>query len=229
MKHSILTTLALCAILILAGCGGEVNLLDDSKLSDTSLLSGEPCAAPCWNGITPGETSFRDAKLIIESDTRYTIRDEQEADENSPARGFFFSEGDNPACCQILSRNGEIVNSFLLQTAPIMSYGDVYDTLGEPAYLAAEKVNDEQGYVALVHPDVPMLVYAFVDNPLTGDISVANKIIGLLYLDETEAKTMLNCAYLYVWRGFKPFSEYVENDIDFEGDGVGDEVQCPTR
>ncbi|MCY4146271.1 MAG: thioredoxin domain-containing protein, partial [Chloroflexi bacterium] len=36
----------------------EATLLNQSFLMDDSLLTGEPCAAPCWQRITPGETSL---------------------------------------------------------------------------------------------------------------------------------------------------------------------------
>lgn len=57
--------------IVLAACAPTINLLDENNLKDTSLLSGEPCEAPCWNGIVPGETSFRDAKIIVEDDVRF--------------------------------------------------------------------------------------------------------------------------------------------------------------
>src|SRR5664279_2199404 len=37
-------------------------------LKDDSLVSGQPCSAPCWRGITPGKTSWTDALNILKSD-----------------------------------------------------------------------------------------------------------------------------------------------------------------
>ena len=102
--------------------------------------------------------------------------DEPAPEEGSNLRSFTFAEGENPACCQIVSRDRETVSSFLLQTAPIMNFGAVYDVYGEPDYLGGEQVNDEQGYVALVYSDLPLILYAFVDKPATGAISVTSQI-----------------------------------------------------
>ena len=197
-------------------------------LSDTSLISGEPCAAPCWNDIVPGETRYRDAKLIIESDVRYKISEEPEPEDGSPVRSFTFAEGENPACCQVVSRDGETVSSFLLQTAPLMTFGSVYDVYGEPDYVGGEQVDDEQGYVALIYTDVPLILYAYVAKPPTGAVSVSSQIIGTMYLGATEVEDLLACANLHTWIGFVDFTSYVEGEFDYVGDGVGNEELCPT-
>ena len=229
MKRGLLFLGVLFAVMALAACSADINLLDDTKLSDTSLISGEPCAAPCWNGIVAGETRYRDAKLIIESDDRFKISDEPSPEDGNTARSFTFAEGENPACCQVVSRDGETVSSFLLQTAPIMNFGAVYDVYGEPDYLAAEQVNDEQGYMALVYSEAPLILYAFVANPPTGAISVTSQIIGTMYLGEADMGELLNCASLYHWDGFREFTSYVEREFDYVGEGVGDEEACPTN
>lgn len=228
MNRGLLVLCGLIAVVALAACSADINLLDETKLSDTSLISGEPCQAPCWNGIIPGETRYRDAKLIIESDDRFKISDEPTPEDSSTARSFTFAEGENPACCQVVSRDGETVSSFLLQTAPIMNFGGVYDVYGEPDYLAGEQVNDEQGYMALVYSEVPLILYAFIANPPTGAISVTSPIIGTMYLGEAEVQELLTCASLHHWQGFQDFTSYVEREFDYVGVGVGDEEVCPT-
>ncbi len=227
MNRLLLLCLLMVALL-LSACAGEVNLLDETKLRDTSLLTGEPCEAPCWLDITPGETSYRDAKLIIEGDSRFKIVEEPDPQEGNPARSFTFAEGENPGCCQLVSRDGETVSSFLLQTAPVMTFGPVFDRYGEPNYAIGEQVNDEQGYVALIYSDRRLVVYAFVEAPTQGSLSVSSKIIGTLYLAEAEQKQLLDCTSLYDWAGFAPFSVYSGEDYDYVGVGVGDETVCPT-
>ena len=229
MKRGWLFPIVLLAAFVLAACSPDINLLNDAMLSDTSLLSGEPCEAPCWNGIVPGETLYRDAKLIIESDQRYKLGDEPSPEEGSTARSFTFGEGDEgPACCQVVSRDGETVSSFLLQTAPVMNLGPLYDIFGEPDYVAGEQVSEEQGYAALIYADLPLILYAYVASPATGEVSVSSPIIGAMYLMSGEVEELLVCANLYHWRGFTSFTTYAEGEFDYVGDGVGDEDLCPT-
>ncbi len=220
--------MAVLAAIALTACAGEVNLLDETKLSDTSLLTGEPCVAPCWNGIVPGETRYRDAKLIIESDAGLKVAEEPEPEDDSPARMLNFAQGDNPACCQLFSRDGETVTSFLLQMAPDITYGPVFDRFGEPDYISGQQVSDEQGYVALIYADLPLVIYAHVANPAEGDVSVHNEIIGAMYLGAAEMEQVLLCASLFSWRGFLPFTTYSGEEADYVGEGVGDEEICPT-
>lgn len=226
MNRRILFALLLIAVVALAACAGEVNLLDETKLQDTSLLSGEPCEAPCWNGITPGETSYRDAKLILEGDGRFKIGEESEAEGDDPGRAFTFSEGENPACCQLISSNGETVTSILLQLAPSLMFGPVFDKYSEPEFAAGGQVSDAQGFVALVYSDVPMVVYALVENPQEGALSVSSPVISVLYMAEPEKERLFTCAELHYWQGFQSLSTYAGEDYDFVGDGVGDEAIC---
>ena len=223
-----LFALLLLAALLLSACAGEVNLLDETKLRDTSLISGDPCEAPCWQGITPGETSYRDAKLIIEGYSRFKIVEEPDPQEGSPARSFTFAEGDNPGCCQLVSRDGETVDSFLLQTAPVMTFGPVFDLYGEPGYAIGEQVNDEQGYVALIYSERHLVIYAFVEKPATGALSTSSPIIGTLYLAQAEQQSLLDCTSLFEWKGFVSFNNYSGENYDYVGEGVGDEAVCPT-
>jgi len=229
MNRCLCRALAILAVLALAACAPNVNLLDDAKLQDTSLLSGEPCEAPCWNGIKPGETSYRDAKLILEGDGRFKIAEESEAEGDNPGRVFSFAEGDNPSCCQVISRDGETISSFLLQVAPLMTFGSVYDKYGEPAYASGQQVSDEQAYVVLVYPDLPLVVYSFVDGGGQGEVSVHNKIIGVTYLADDEMQHLLTCAQLNYWKGFQSLDAYASGEeFDYVGSGVGDEAVCPT-
>ena len=229
MKPRMLLVFSVLAALALSACAPNVNLLDETKLSDSSLLTGEPCEAPCWNGITPGETRYRDAKLIIEADARFKITEEPDPQEDNPGRLLTFAEGENPSCCQLFSRDGEIVTSFLLQLAPEVSFGPVVDNLGEPQYVSGQELSGEQAYLAMVYPDRPLVVYAFVAGP-EANLTVHSEIIGVMYMSNDEMSQMLTCTSLNNWGGFLPFSSYVGGEgFDYVGEGVGDEEICPTE
>lgn len=230
MKRRLLHALILFAAVALAACASEVNLLDETKLQDSSLLSGEPCEAPCWNGITPGETSYRDARLILESAGRFKISEESEPEGENPGRVFSFAEGENQPCCQVISRDGETISSFMLQLAPAMSYGPVFDKYGEPSYVLGQQVSEEQGYALFVYPETPMVIYAYVAGGAEGMVAVDNKIIGVMHLAAAEMQELLTCARLHLWQGFISLGTYAEaEEFDYVGSGFGDEAVCPER
>ncbi len=250
MKRLLYAVSLLLTVVLLAGCAQEVRLLDETKLKDLSLLSGEPCEAPCWNGIVPGETVFRDAKLMIEEnaclpddpetesqadsdasqvslqDTCYTEIQEAEREEGSDARIFGFAPAEGQVCCQVFSRDGETTTSLLLQFAPVMSLGPVMDRYGEPLYLGGEAPAAEQAYMALVYPQVPMVVYVFVAGAETGRLSTSSEVLGAMYLAPDEMDLLLACSRLYDWQGFGAFNDSIDENFDFIGEAVENEEIC---
>lgn len=228
MNRALLLILVGMLALISLACSPEIKLLDDTKLKDLGLLSGEPCEAPCWNGIIPGETAYADAKTMIEDDWRYQNIEEAEQQEGNPARIFGFSPEEGQVCCQIFSRDGENVTSMLLQLAPQMALGPVMDEHGEPVYVGGESPAADQAYMALVFEDVPMVVYAFVAGAESGELSPSSEIIGLMYMARSEMDTLLSCSSLYVWSGFQSFSDYIDENYDYIGVDSENEELCGT-
>ena len=226
MKRALLLILISCITVVSVACSPEVKLLDESKLKDLSLISGEPCEAPCWNGIVPGETSYSEAKTLMEDDWRYQNIEEAEQQEDSAARIFGFSPNEGQVCCQAFSRDGETVTSMLIQLAPDMSFGPVMDRFGEPVFVGGESPAPDQAYMALVYADVPMVVYAFVAGEAEGYLSTSSEIIGAMYMSDAEMDLLLACSSLYDWAGFLSFSSYIDGNFDFVGADAENEEIC---
>ncbi len=214
-RRLVIILIALIA-LVLVACSPTVNLLDENNLKDTSLLSGEPCEAPCWNGITPGETTFRDAKILVEDDSRYSKVEEVTPEEETQERLFGFSDGEANVCCQIYSRDGDIVESMLFLLSPLMTLGEVVDKYGDPTYLTGEEVAEGQAIMFLLYPDVPIVLYAFVEGT-EGTLSADSEIIGLLYMTETEIQQIIDSSRFYEWEGYQAFTAYIDENYDFIG------------
>lgn len=227
MNRSLLCLFAVFMAVVFAACAPTANLLDSSRLDDTSLLSGEPCQAPCWNGIVPGETSYRDAKILIEDDERFDNIQESETQEDSSLRAFSFSVGE-AQCCQIMSRDGDVIDSMFLQLAPVMALGPALEQHGEPDFLLGGEVSEEQAYMALIWNDVPMVIFVFVAGAAEGELSADSEIINLMYMSESEIQPVMDCAELYVWEGYQAYADYVDEDYDFVGPDAGNEEICPT-
>lgn len=226
MKRLLFALLFILTALTVAGCAPEVRLLDETKLKDFSLLSGEPCEAPCWNEIVPGESLYRDAKLMIEEDTRYKDVQEAERKEDSDARIFGFAPEEGQVCCQVFSRDGETVTSLLLQFAPDMTFGPVMDRYGEATYVGGEAPAADQAYMALVYPEVPMVIYAFVAGAENGRLSTGSEILGAMYMSQEEMTLLLACSRLFDWEGFTGFNETIDENFDFIGEDFENEEVC---
>lgn len=221
-RRLFLMLIALIAMVV-AACAPTVNLLDENNLKDTSLLSGEPCEAPCWNNIIPGETSFRDALIIVQDDARFVNVEEVEPDEETDARLFGFADGEGSnVCCQVLSEEGEIVDSMLFFLAPEMTLGEVTDKYGDPTYVLGEEVAEDQAIVFLVYPDVPIVIYAHVAGA-QGELSSTSEIVGLLYLTEAGMERLVNGNRFYNWEGYQSYADYIDENYDF----VGEDYEAP--
>ena len=203
-------------------CSPEIRLLDETK------LSGEPCEAPCWNEIIPGETAYVDAKTMIEDDWRYQNIEEAEQQEGNPARIFGFTPEEGQVCCQVFSRDGQTVTSMLLQLAPQVTLGPVMDAHGEPVYVGGDSPAADQAYMALVFEDVPMVVYAFVAGAESGILSSSSEIFGVMLMAQSEMDTLLSCSSLYDWAGFQSYSSYIDENYDYVGEFADDEALCGT-
>jgi hypothetical protein len=207
--------LVILLLLVIAACMPAPVLRDDTLLHDTSLISGEPCAAPCFRGITPGETSWRDAVTIIEDDPDFTNVQTQTADDGSKRVQIAWQEGEGGSvCCQIMSEDGETVRLAFLRTAPDMTLGEVIEAHGEPVYIAGQEFTEDQAIMSLVYPETPMVVYAFVAGPETGELTASSEIIGALYFVPEDMELLLSTTELHSWEGYQSYKAYVESELE---------------
>lgn len=200
-------------LLLITACAPPPNLRDDTLLQDTSLITGEPCAAPCFRGITPGETSWRDAITVIEDDPNFANLQTQ-TDEASDAIQAAWQQGDNQVCCQMASEDGNTVSLVFLRTAPVMDMGDVAEVFGEPDYLIGSEFTEDQAIISVVYPDVPMVLYVFIEGAEVGTLSETSEIIGVLYLTEAEMENLINTTSLHAWEGYQSYQDYDSGEFE---------------
>lgn len=210
MKRSRLLLPGLLAlVLFAAACSPPPELRDQGLINDRSLVSGEPCGAPCWRGITPGVTSWSDTITMLEDDT--TIEDPTvQTAEDSPAVVAGFKEpGGVDSSGQIFSDDGEVVSLVFIRLAPDMTLDEVIAVHGEPAYVIGTPFSDDppQAIVNLLYPEQQMIVYAFVAGA-AGVIDGTNEIVGLLYMREEDMTLLMETSSLHAWEGFADFATY---------------------
>jgi hypothetical protein len=217
MKLRFMLPLSLVLLLLMAACAPAPELRNDAFLSDVSLLSGDPCEAPCWNGITPGETDWREAIITIEDDPELTNPEEVQAQE-SDARLVRFNHQDGPECCRLYSEEGETVSDILLLLAPEMRFGAVVERYGEPTYVLigdeGADVTPDQAVLSMVYPDIPMIVYVFAAGTENGEVTVDSEVIGSIYMTESNMEIVTTQRNLYNWEGFMPVSDILDGNFD---------------
>lgn len=215
MRLSILLPGLLALLFFSAACQPPPELRDPNLLQDRSLLDDEPCGAPCWRGITPGETAWSDALTILEDDA--TLADPQvQSDEESGAVVAEFQQIDTGVpCCQMFSESGDVVDILFLRTTPDITLGELIEAKGEPAYLIGSPFSDEQAIMNLIYPDIPMVIYAFVPGT-TGELTEDSEIIGVLYLKASDIETLFETSEpgLQEWEGYQSYQYYEESELE---------------
>lgn len=207
MKLRLILPGLLVLVFLLSACVPIPNLRNEKFLKDDSLISGEPCDAPCWRGITPGETTWSEALVIIE-DAPDLDNPESQTAQDGPQKGAQWKPVDGEACCQMFSEDGETVSLILLQLAPDKTLGQVIEARGEPTYAIGTPGSDDQAIVSLFYPDSALIVVAFVAGAATGELSESSEVIGAYYLTPDRMDLILKTSSLYGWKGYQPFSAY---------------------
>lgn len=202
----LLSLAALATLIVLSGCSAPA-LRDPNLLQDTSLLTGEPCAAPCWRGITPGETVWSDALTILEDDAGLENVTQQQDEESAARVAEWQQRGGTPGCCQMYSGNGEIVDLVFVRIAPEVSLGELFEVHGEPTYALSTEFSGDQAIINLIYPETPMVIYAFVAGN-TASLSEISEVIGVLYMTQDDMELLISTSNLHAWTGFASYTEY---------------------
>ncbi|MBL8117647.1 MAG: hypothetical protein J0L63_05420 [Anaerolineae bacterium] len=209
MKFRLLLLSVVVVAVLMAACVPAPNLRNEKFLQDSSLIEiDENCDAPCWRGITPGETKWADAVTILEDQSDFDDPQVQEIPDAAPAKGASWQPTDGEPCCQIVTEDGDTVSSIFLQIAPNVSLGEVIEARGEPTYVLGTAGTDDQAIVNLFYPDQNMIVFAFVAGAANGALSESSEIIGVYYTTPDRMALGINLSDLYGWKGYQPFSAY---------------------
>lgn len=213
MKFRVLFLILMVVVaLLVAACAPAPELRNENFLQDTSFIDADPCGAPCWRGITVGETQWGDALTLIEDDPTLSGLETRTADD-SEIIGAIWSQADGDGCCQMYSEGGEVVDVLILQTAPLVTLGEVVDVHGDPSYLIGETLSDDQGVFSLFYPDLDMLIYTFVAGE-AGALSETSEVIGFGYFSPERMDLLLLTNDLHAWEGYQSYDAYMSTDFE---------------
>lgn len=184
----------------------ERSMLSDRLLADTSLISGEPCASPCWQNITPGETRYEDALARVDELEGLAI---VQADDQA----IVFAVSDGDACCQIYSDDSGIVSMILLQLSPQMRLRELLELHGDPSYVIGQPFSDAEAMLILIYPERASLVYTMVAGE-EGSLQETSPIVATLYMTQRQANLLIASTPLDNWKGLLTYSEYMDGEFD---------------
>jgi protein-disulfide isomerase len=172
-----------------------------------SLVSGEPCDAPCWNGITPGKTTYEEAKAIIEENRQFMNVQEQTAPEQS-AILLSWSTFDGSVCCQLYTENGEEVDEVFIISTSILNVSEVFETNDEPTHALARETEDGDIIVNLFYAELDVLLYVFVDGSGELELTEESDVVGASYVTDERMETLLTDLQPVEWDGLDALEDY---------------------
>lgn len=181
-------------------------LRNPALLADDALLTGEPCAAPCWRGITPGETAWDEALAILQADpTLENVREQTDA--NSDSKFASWGQAGGEGCCQMFSLDGEVVSILFLRFAPDITLGELFEARGEPSFAISAPASNDQAVINLIYPEAQMIVNAYVAGT-TGSVSADSEVVSALLMSPEENDLVLGTSNLHEWRGYADYAAY---------------------
>jgi len=172
------------------------------------LTNLEGCVAPCWYGITPGETEFAGLVDVIRSERQfYEIEEHLDTVDAQAISWLSLSSGVGEPNFILADAEG-VVEIVSILEANSLTLGEVIGVQGEPDYALAIR-NDSAGAIVYgFFPAKSMLVLSFatLDTGLTAEASV----IGAQFFSETRMKELLTATAPADWTGFQGLESYYQ-------------------
>lgn len=189
----------------------KIKLLNDANLVTDSLITNEPCSAPCWENITPGETTMTDASAILTEMESVIVLQED-------ASAIVFTADENSVCCQVLSENGtgepdDVIGATLLQLAPTNTLGQYIEVHGEPTYVSGQPHSDTEAILILFYPETQTILNVVVEGP-DGQLNEDTPINVVIYTSQTLMDSITANTPLDNWKGLLTFSDYMDDEFD---------------
>ena len=179
----------------------ERTLLNERFLADASLLTGDPCAPPCWRNIIPGETTLDEALEIVGAIDGLTLM--QQSDQ-----AFQFGRPNGPACCQISADESAAVNAIILQFAPRMTIGEAVEIYGEPLFFRGQPYTDTEAILWFYYPERFSMIQAVVPGE-DADLEPNSPLVAAYYLTEMDMSDAVAAGAFSPWKGYVAYQDYV--------------------
>lgn len=180
----------------------QPSLINERFLADTSLLTGDPCAPPCWQGIVPGQSTIAEALSIVEALDGIVLMRQAEG-------AFQFGSVNGPPCCQISADENQVVSAIILQFAPEMTIGEALEKHGEPLFFRGQPYTETEAILWFYYPDQFTMIQAIVPG-VEGNLDANSPLVAAYYLTELDMSDALAAGAFTPWKGYVSYREYTE-------------------
>jgi hypothetical protein len=209
MKKAIsMFVLFLVAGLTLAACTPPPPLKSDKYLQDTSLISGTPCAPPCFAGITVGQTTFAEAETLLKNNAAFSNVQKQESNGRPPLATFNTKAGE--AVGQLTANDKGVVDALLVKLAPTITTAQVIEKYGNPDYVTGIDYSQTEVALALIFPKSGIVAWV-APGDANSSLKETDPVVVVLYIAPDGFPKLLETAELRGFAGYVPYATYKAN------------------
>ena len=205
MRKAFLPIAALLAVGLLASaCGPLPPLKSDKYLSDDSLVTQNPCAPPCFRGITVGQTTFTDALAKVKADSSFANVQNQD----KPPQAAWAAAGGDGCCHMSADPDSGLINAVLIKVTPKMTIKQVIDKYGPPEYVTwVDYAPPQEVALGLVFQKTGIVTWV---SPADANATLkeTDPVVVVLYLDPKDFTKLLDTATLQAWNGYMAYQTY---------------------
>lgn len=133
MKPSIRSYMERCLLIFVVSAAAITVVSSCQPNRDMSLLTDEPCAAPCWQGIVPGVSSVEDARRVLETCVYVSEGGYSEEQQGKQTKLLLWHSADCPECTiNTMSFEDNVVVTISLAITHDLTVDDVLQKFGIP-------------------------------------------------------------------------------------------------
>jgi len=192
----------------LAACTPPPPLKSDKYLQDTSLISGTPCAPPCFQGIKVGETTFSDAETMLKNNALFSNVQKQETSGRPPLATFNTKAGE--AVGQLTANEKGVVDALLVKLAPGVTTAQLITKYGNPDYVTGIDYSQTEVALALIFPKVGLVAWV-APGDSTATLKESDPVVVVLYISPEGFPKLLETAELRGFAGYISYATYKAN------------------
>lgn len=201
-KPLVMLSLLIVASVTLSACSPPPPLVSSKYLNDTSLITDKPCAAPCFQNITVGQTTYTAAVGLLKANALFSNVQSQD----NPAQADWSTTGGD-ACCQMTADDKGVVNALLVKLAPNITTKQLIDKFGTPKYVTNVDYSAQEVALALIFPDKGVVAWVSPGDP-TSTLKETSPVVVALYLNPANFDNLLATATLQAWNGYLSYNQY---------------------
>ncbi len=205
MRKAFVPVIALVVLgLVLSACGTPPPLVSDKYLDDSTLVSPpENCTAPCFHGITIGQTTYTDAVSKIKADSAFS---DVQSQDKPPAAQWKAAGGD--ACCQLsANQDSGLVDAILVKLKPKVTVQQVIDKYGKPDYVTYVDYSQQEVALGLVFSKIGLVTWV-TPGDANSTLKQSDPVVVVLYTDPKDFSKILDTATFQGWNGYLSYQAY---------------------